>query len=231
MLIPDYLTEEPRAYNTLMPDKSIADLRQNYTLKRLEPNTLNPDPIEQFRVWLDEAIEAELLEPNAMTLATVNGRGQPSARIVLLKGLDERGFVFYSNYESDKAQDMAENSNVALVFNWLGLERQVRIRGEVSKVSREASLAYFKSRPHASQLGAWASHQSRVIEKREVLEKRLAELQEEYEEGEVPLPEFWGGYVVTPFAVEFWQGRPSRLHDRFLYTRKGEAWQIKRLSP
>ncbi len=162
---------------------SIADLRQNYTMKSLEPSDLNPDPIEQFRTWLDEAIEAELLEPNAMTLATVNGRGQPSARVVLLKGLDERGFVFYSNYESNKAQDMAENPNVALVFNWLGLERQVRIRGEVGKVSREESLTYFKSRPHASQLGAWASHQSRVIEGREVLEERLAELQEDVRRG------------------------------------------------
>ena len=214
-----------------MSTKSIADLRQNYTLKNLEVKDLNPDPTEQFRTWLEEAIEAVLLEPNAMTLATVNGRGQPSARVVLLKGLDERGFVFYSNYESSKARDMAENANVALVFNWLGLERQVRIQGEVSKVSREESLAYFKSRPHASQLGAWASHQSRVIEGREVLEERLAELQEEYEEGQVPLPEFWGGYVVRPVAVEFWQGRPSRLHDRFLYTQEGVAWKIERLSP
>ena len=210
---------------------SIADLRQNYTMKRLEPSDLNSDPIEQFRTWLDEAIEAELLEPNAMALATVNGRGQPSARVVLLKGLDERGFVFYSNYESSKARDMTENSNVALVFNWLGLERQVRIRGEVEKVSREGSLTYFKSRPHASQLGAWASHQSRVIEGREVLEERLAELQGEYEEGEVPLPEFWGGYVVRPHEVEFWQGRPSRLHDRFLYSLDGGTWKIERLSP
>ena len=210
---------------------SIADLRQNYTLKTLELGTLNSDPVEQFRTWLDEAIHAQLLEPNAMTLATVDEKGQPSARVVLLKGLDERGFAFYSNYESRKARDMAENSNVALVFNWLGLERQVRIRGEVEKVSREESLEYFKSRPHASQLGAWASRQSRVIEGREVLEKRLAELQGEYAEGQVPLPEFWGGYVVSPVAVEFWQGRPSRLHDRFLYSLESERWRIERLSP
>ena len=210
---------------------SIADLRQNYTLRSLEPRDLNADPIEQFRTWLDEAVDAELLEPNAMTLATVDGRGQPSARVVLLKGLDERGFVFYSNYESRKAGEIAGNAQVALVFNWLGLERQVRIQGEVSKVPREESLAYFKSRPHASQLGAWASHQSRVIEGREPLEERLAELQKKYEEGEVPLPEFWGGYVVRPHAVEFWQGRPSRLHDRFLYTKEGERWRLERLSP
>ena len=210
---------------------SIADLRQNYTLRRLEPRDLNADPIEQFRTWLDEAMSAPLREPNAMTLATVDEKGQPSARVVLLKGLDERGFVFYSNYESRKAGEIEGNAQVALVFNWLGLERQVRIQGEVSKVPRNESLAYFKSRPHASQLGAWASHQSRVIEGREVLEDRLAELQSEYKEGEVPLPEFWGGYVVEPHAVEFWQGRPSRLHDRFLYTREGERWRLERLSP
>ena len=210
---------------------SLADLRQNYTLETLELHDLNPDPIEQFRTWLEDAIDAKLLEPNAMTLATVNERGQPSARVVLLKGLDARGFVFYSNYESSKAREMAENSNVALVFNWLGLERQVRIQGEVQKVSREESLVYFRSRPHASQLGAWASHQSRVIEGREVLEERLAELQSEYQEGEVPLPDFWGGYAVRPHTVEFWQGRPSRLHDRFLYAQAGEGWKIERLSP
>ena len=210
---------------------SIADLRQNYTLKTLELNTLNPDPVEQFRTWLDEAIHAQLLEPNAMTLATVDEKGQPSARVVLLKGLDERGFVFYSNYESRKAQEIAGNAKVALVFNWLGLERQVRIQGVVREVSREESLAYFKSRPHGSQLGAWASHQSRVIQGREVLEERLAELQNKYNEGEVPLPPFWGGYRVKPHTIEFWQGRPSRLHDRFLYSLEGEAWRIERLAP
>ena len=210
---------------------SLADLRQNYTLKTLELGTLDPDPTEQFRTWLDEAIHAQLLEPNAMTLATVDESGQPSARVVLLKGLDERGFVFYSNYESRKAQEIAGNAKVALVFNWLGLERQVRVQGEVSKVSREESLAYFKSRPHTSQLGAWASHQSQVIEGREVLEERLAELQNEYNEGEVPLPPFWGGYRVNPHAVEFWQGRPSRLHDRFLYSLEGDGWRIERLAP
>ena len=213
-----------------MPTKSIADLRQNYTLKALELDSLNPDPVEQFRTWLDEAINAELLEPNAMTLATV-AESQPSARVVLLKGLDERGFVFYSNYESRKAREIEGNPQVALVFNWLGLERQVRIQGEVSKVPKEESLAYFKSRPHGSQLGAWASHQSRVIEGREGLEERLAELQGRYKEGQVPLPEFWGGYVVSPVAAEFWQGRPSRLHDRFLYVLEGERWRIERLSP
>jgi pyridoxamine 5'-phosphate oxidase len=192
---------------------------------------LHPDPIEQFRYWLTEALDAQALEPNAMTLATVDAAGRPSARVVLLKGVDDQGFRFFTNYESRKARDLAANPHAALVFVWLELERQVRVEGTVTRVSREESESYFKRRPHASQLGTWASRQSERIEGRDVLEERLAALQAQYPEGEVPLPPFWGGYVVQPQAIEFWQGRASRLHDRFLYRRVNAAWQIVRLAP
>ena len=209
---------------------NLADLRRNYTQGTLDKQDLKADPIEQFQGWLDEAKGADVLEPNAMTLATVDAAGQPSARIVLLKGLDKRGFVFYTNYESRKARELAANSRAALVFNWLALERQVRVEGTVSKLPVEESQAYHRSRPHGSQLGEWVSPQSRVIDNRGVLEARLREFEEKFPD-EVPLPDFWGGFVVRPQRVEFWQGRPNRLHDRFRYSREGQEWRLERLAP
>lgn len=210
---------------------SIADLRQEYAKHELDRDSVADDPIQQFQAWFDEALEAEVEEPNAMTLATTDATGRPAARIVLLKGLDERGFVFYSNYESQKGEQMNANPNVALVFWWEPLERSVRIEGTAEKLPEDESTEYFESRPHGSQLGAWASPQSRVIESREVLQKRLELVESEYDEGEVPRPPHWGGYVVHPREIEFWQGRPNRLHDRLRYRSMEDGWAIERLAP
>lgn len=214
-------------------DSSIADLRQNYTRAGLSEADLNCDPIEQFNVWFQQALDADLLEPNAMTLATATPDGKPTARIVLLKGVSSRGFVFYTNYESQKGQQLIANPYAALVFLWDKLERQIRIEGRVAKLATEESAEYFHSRPKASQLGAWASDQSRVIPSREVLEEKLSELQERYsDDATIPLPHHWGGFRVIPSRIEFWQGRPSRLHDRLVYELQTNGkWQIERLSP
>jgi pyridoxamine 5'-phosphate oxidase len=211
---------------------AIADLRRSYTLQALSEAAIDPDPIHQFRMWFDQAVQAQLLEPNAMTLATARANGTPSARMVLLKEVDQQGFVFFTNYDSRKGQELADNPKAALVFWWAELERQVRIEGSVSKISVEETQAYFWSRPVGSQLGAWVSQQSQPIPNRQVLEDKLRELTEQYQDQKIPCPEHWGGYRVAPEAIEFWQGRPNRLHDRILYQRLGTGgWKIIRLSP
>lgn len=214
-------------------DKSIADLRKDYTLQGLHENDVDTNPFVQFKRWFDEARSSQLPEPNAMTLATTTQEGQPSARIVLLKDFDARGFVFYTNYNSHKGQELAENPQAALVFWWAELERQVRVCGHVEKLSDTESDTYYYSRPISSRLGAWASEQSEVIENREVLEQRFKELESKYLDSDVPRPAHWGGLRVIPFEIEFWQGRPSRLHDRLRYTLNEEdgTWKIERLSP
>ncbi|MBA3643386.1 MAG: pyridoxamine 5'-phosphate oxidase [Chloroflexota bacterium] len=211
---------------------SIADLRLEYKRASLDLPDLDPNPIDQFAVWFAEAQAAEVPEGNAMTLATATADGVPSARIVLLKAFDARGFVFYTNYESAKGRDLDENPRAALTFFWPALERQVRIAGTVSQVSREESQRYFDSRPLGSRIAASASKQSEVLADRAVLEAEFAALQNAFQNGNVPLPRAWGGYRVSPFEIEFWQGRPSRLHDRLRYVRQtDERWRIERLSP
>jgi len=210
---------------------SIADLRREYRNHVLIETEAASDPITQFLRWFEEAQRAKLLEANAMTLATASATGEPSARTVLLKGADENGFVFFTNYESAKAQDLAANPRACLLFFWGELERQVRITGAVVRASREESAAYFRSRPRGSQIGAWVSPQSRTIPSRGVLEENFESLTAQYEGDEVPVPPFWGGYRVAPERVEFWQGRPSRLHDRLLYTKHAGGWSRSRLAP
>jgi len=211
---------------------SIADLRREYTLAGLRRHDLDPDPIRQFQKWFQQAVEAGAVEPSAMTLATAAPGGVPSTRIVLLKGIDERGFVFYTNYESRKGKDLATNPQAAVVFFWAELERQVSVIGITNKLSREESEAYFKTRPRGARLGAWASRQSEVITNREALEQRFQEFEQKYPGDNIPLPSYWGGYVLGPQRIEFWQGRPNRLHDRFAYTKQpGGDWAIERLSP
>jgi pyridoxamine 5'-phosphate oxidase len=210
---------------------AISELRQDYQLQSLLESDVHPDPFIQFGTWFDAAVAAQLPEPNAMTLATATPDGIPSARIVLLKDFDDRGFVLFTNYESHKGQELEANPHAALVFLWTELERQVRIQGTVERISEEQSDGYYYSRPPGSRLGAWASNQSQVVTDREVLESRLAELKEQYPDGDITRPPHWGGYRVKPTMIEFWQGRSSRLHDRLRY-RKGETgWTIDRLSP
>jgi pyridoxamine 5'-phosphate oxidase len=211
---------------------SIADLRREYTLAGLRRSDLDADAIKQFQKWFQQALAAKLAEPNAMTLATCDKSGHPSARIVLLKGVDEHGFTFFTNYESRKGRELTENPNAALVIYWPEMERQVNIAGTVSKVSREESAQYFNSRPKGSRLAAWVSSQSEEIANRTVLEKKLEIIAAQHPGEEVPLPPFWGGFCLNPSRVEFWQGRPNRLHDRFRYSRQANGqWTISRLSP
>jgi len=211
---------------------SLADLRREYTLAGLRRSDLLADPFQQFQKWFDEAVQAQALEPNAMTLATADKNCRPSARIVLLKGLDERGFIFFTNYESAKGRDLAENPQASLNAYWREVERQVCVCGAVTKVSREESEAYFKMRPVGSRLAAWASIQSSVIPNREFLEEKIAGLAKKFPGDDVPLPPYWGGFVLAPNVIEFWQGRPNRLHDRFCYAKKNDgSWLIERLSP
>ncbi|MGR3909341.1 pyridoxamine 5'-phosphate oxidase [Burkholderia sp. SR8] len=212
---------------------TLADLRINYSRASLDEADAAPDPFAQFDRWFKEALAAKLPEPNTMTLATVGADGRPSARIVLIKGVDERGFVFFTNYESRKGRDLAAHPHAALLFYWIELERQVRIEGRIEKTSADESDRYFASRPLGSRIGAWASEQSAVIDSRATLEAREQAVAERYGENP-PRPPHWGGYRVVPDAIEFWQGRPSRLHDRLLYTRDASAasgWSISRLSP
>ena len=213
-------------------NKAIAALREDYRAKTLEINDINSNPFLQFKNWFQEALNSSVKEANAMTIATVDAEGKPSARIILLKGFDENGFIFYTNYDSKKGQDLAANPHIAAVFLWKDLERQIRIEGKAKKITKAASLQYFQSRPKGSQIGAWASPQSQVIPDRSILENNVVALKEKYKDADnLPIPNHWGGYVIVPTLIEFWQGRSSRLHDRIRYKLKGENWIIERLAP
>jgi pyridoxamine 5'-phosphate oxidase len=208
-------------------------LRRDYTQRGLTLDDLKPDPFDQFALWFQQAMDAELLEPNALVLSTVSPEGIPFQRTVLLKYFDQDGFVFFTNYGSRKSQHIEANSQVSMLFPWYGLERQLAIAGTAAKISTAESFKYFSSRPRGSQLGAWVSQQSSIISSRQLLEMQFEKMKAKFLNQEIPLPDFWGGYRVKPITFEFWQGRPNRLHDRFLYSRQGgeQPWEVQRLSP
>ena len=207
------------------------EYRSQWMSHGLTRDTLNPDPIKQFELWYTQAIDSGIPEPNAMSLATADTNGQPWIRTVLLKLYEETGFVFFTNYESAKAQQIEANNRVALLFPWVALGRQLKISGTAVKIPAVESMKYFASRPRGSQIGAWASPQSQVISSRSLLDAKVDEIKRKFASGEVPLPAFWGGYRVMPFEIEFWQARDSRLHDRFVYTKNDDGWSIERRAP
>lgn len=211
---------------------NVDDFRQEAMVRGLSRSELDPDPVRQFEQWYQATIAAGIPEPNAMSLCTVDAQGQPFVRTVLMKLYDHRGFVFFTNFESRKAQQIAINPRVAVLFPWVALARQVHITGHAERISSAESFAYFTTRPRGSQIGAWSSPQSRVITSRSLLESKVAEMKQRFANGEIPLPDFWGGYRIVPQAIEVWQGRESRLHDRFIYTRQASGdWRIERLAP
>ena len=214
-----------------MSSIDIQQFRKEYTQNSLDESEVHSNPFEQFGIWFEEAVKAEVKEPNAMTLSTVGADHKPHSRVMLLKGFDDRFFTFFTNHTSDKGNQIQENENVAIGFFWIELERQIRIEGVARKLPREKSEAYFKTRPRMSRIGAHASNQSEVVENRDFLENRFEELLEKFAEGEIPMPKYWGGYNIIPSFLEFWQGRRSRLHDRICYKREQEHWIIQRLSP
>jgi pyridoxamine 5'-phosphate oxidase len=210
--------------------KWFESLRVSYEQGELNESDINHNPLDQFNKWLQEAIKNQVSEPNAMVLATVNKEGQPGARNVLLKSADDNGFIFFSNKHSDKASDLNQNPNCTLLFSWLSQHRQIIVKGKAEEISKEESNTYFQTRPYGSRISAWVSDQSQVIKSREELEKRVKEFMDKYPEN-VPMPDHWGGYLVKPESIEFWQGRPSRLHDRIRFTKKVNTWTIERIAP
>lgn len=221
----------PFTSNPSNPPMDISDLRREFMYAGLSSKDLDPDPLVQFEKWFVEARDSGLNNSNALSLATVGTDGMPSIRTVLLKAFDRKGFVFYTNYGSRKAHEIDANPQAAMLFHWLELDRQVKIQGRVSRVSTSESLKYFASRPRGSQIGAWCSEQSSPLGSRTLLVQAYESMKKKFADGEVPLPDFWGGYRVEPSCIEFWQGRENRLHDRFEYLREGDAWSIQRLAP